>query len=110
MKLFQRLPQSSTFTEAGLEMNQCNEHCDLKLIAIEKGDRIGKVQLMLALIGSLWQNAIAAIIKEPELKVWQTQDRHGHIQWHVYDPWTGESISFFSEAAMLCWIENRYCR
>ena len=112
MKLFQRLPQSSTSTELDLKKaNQCNGCCDLELISTQEGDRsIGKVQWMLVLVENLWQNSIAAITKEPELKVWQTQDRHGHIHWHVYDPWTGESISFFSEAAMLCWIENRYYR
>ncbi|HEY9618831.1 MAG TPA: hypothetical protein V6C78_00600 [Crinalium sp.] len=65
---------------------------------------------MLALIRSLWQNAIAIITKESELKIWQKQDHQGHIHWHVYDPWSGESVSFVSEETMYHWIENRYCR
>ena len=117
MKLFPRSPQTSASTASDLQKaNEWTEYCDselipTELIPTEQSDCSGSQDhTILTLIKNLWQNAIAAITKEPELKVWQTQDRHGHIHWHVYDPWTGESISFFSETAMLCWIENRYCR
>jgi hypothetical protein len=65
---------------------------------------------ILALIENLWQNTIAALIAapttEPELKIWQTQDRHGRIHWRIKDPLTSESVSFASELEMLRWLEN----
>jgi hypothetical protein len=64
---------------------------------------------MLAFIEKLWK-AIAILTKEPQLKVWQTQDRDGHTHWHVYDPKTRESVSFVSETALYDWLQSRYCR
>jgi hypothetical protein len=52
--------------------NKWQEYCDSELILTERGDRsVNKVQSILILIGNLWQNAIAALTKEPELKIWQ---------------------------------------
>jgi hypothetical protein len=94
-----------------LRANQRKEYCDLELIPTEQSDRsVRKIQSILSLIEKLWQNAIAALAKEPELKVWQKQDRHGRIYWHAYDPLTDKSVSFDSEAVMRCWIESSYSR
>ena len=108
MRLFPRSPKRSTSTESDLQKaNERKEYCDRELIPTEKNDRsVSKVQSMLALIENLWQSTIAALTKEPELKIWQKQDRHGRIYWHAYDPWTRKSVSFASELEMLSWIEN----
>jgi hypothetical protein len=91
--------------------NKWKEYCDSELIPTEQGDRsVSKVQSILALIGNLWEKAIAALTKEPELKIWQEQDRYGKIHWHAYDPLTNKSVSFASELEMLSWIENLYSR
>ncbi|NJL42766.1 MAG: hypothetical protein HC856_07075 [Pseudanabaena sp. RU_4_16] len=75
----------------------------------ENSDRsVSKTRSILALVENLWQSAIAALTKEPELKVWQKQDRYGNTLWHAYDPWTGDSVCLGSEAEMLSWIESRY--
>ena len=91
--------------------NKWEEYCDSELIPTEKCDRsVSKVQSMLALIENLWQNAIAYLTKEPELRIWQKQDSNGRIHWHVYDPLTDKSVSFASELEMLSWMENFYSR
>jgi hypothetical protein len=105
-------PQRSDSTEPDLQKeSEWNEKCDLELISTEKSDRsVNKVQSILTLIENLWQKAIAALTKEPELKIWQEQDRDGHIHWHAYDPLTNKSVSFASELEMLSWMENLYSR
>jgi hypothetical protein len=112
MSIFPRSPQRSTSTESDFQKaNKWKEYCDSELIPTEQGDRsVRKVQSILALIKNRWQNAIAALTKEPKLKIWQKQDRYGHIHWHVYDPCTGKSISFVSELEMLSWIDSPHSR
>lgn len=64
---------------------------------------------VLALIGNLWQNAIAALTKEPEIMmcmIWQIEDRCGCIHWHACDSRTNELVSLASEVEMLSWLEN----
>jgi hypothetical protein len=85
--------------------------CDTELLPTGKGSQsIRKVPSILTLIKKLWQNAIVAIMTEPELRIWQKQDRNGHIHWHVYDPLTSKSISFASELEMLSWLEDFHSR
>lgn len=69
-----------------------------------------KVQSILTLIKTLCQNAISAITTEPELRIWQKQDRHGGTRWYAYDPLTNKSISFASELEMLRWLEDLHSR
>jgi hypothetical protein len=81
--------------------------CNTKSLPNEQGNRsTRKVQSILTLIKKLWQNAIAAPASEPEVKIWQKQDRHGRIHWHIDDPLTGKSVSFASELEMMRWLEN----
>jgi hypothetical protein len=87
--------------------------CNTELIPTEQGGllahsyrSIRKVPSILTLIKKLWQNAISAITTEPELRIWQKQNRYGQIHWHVYDPLTNKSTSFASELEMLSWLEN----
>jgi hypothetical protein len=110
MSLFTRSSHLSDPTASDLpKTSKWQDYCDLELIPTEKRDRsVSKVKLMLAVVGNLWQNAIASLTKEPELKVWQKRDRHGNTLWHAYDPWTGDSVSLGSETEMLSWIESRY--
>lgn len=117
MDLFTRSSQPSTPKDSNLQrldaqnLDKWQEYCDLELIPTANSDRpVSKVQSILALLGNLWQELIVALTKEPELKVWQKQDRHGKILWHAYDPWTGESVCLGSELEMLNWIESRYYR
>ncbi len=111
MRPFLRSPRSSASTETDFkETNKWKEYCNLESIPTEKSDRsTNTVQPMLAFIEKLWK-AIATLTKEPQLKVWQTQDRDGHTRWHVCDPKTHESVAFVSETALYDWLQSRYCR
>jgi hypothetical protein len=88
-----------------------------ELIPPEQGGLLGrsdrsirKVSSILTLIKKLLIDAIAVITTEPELRIWQKQDRNGHIHWYVYDPLTSKSISFASELEMLSWLEDFHSR
>jgi hypothetical protein len=81
------------------------------LIPDEQSEQsIRKVRSALALIKKLWQNVFSAITSEPELRIWQKQDRHGRIHWYAYDPLTNKSLSFASELEMLRWLEDFHSR
>jgi hypothetical protein len=69
-----------------------------------------KVQSILTLVKKLWENAVSVITVEPELRIWQKQDRYGRIHWYVCDPLTYKSISFASELEMLRWLEDLHSR
>jgi hypothetical protein len=45
---------------------------------------------------------------QPEIKVWQRQDRFGNDYWEVYDPNTHRSASFGSEEEVRIWIEELF--
>ncbi len=80
--------------------NKWKEYCDSELIPTEKSDRsVSKVLSILALIGNLWQNAIAYLTEETELDVWRGKDGYDPIHWHEYDPCTSE-----------CFLRDRFFR
>jgi hypothetical protein len=81
--------------------------CDMELIATEQDEHSNrKVHTLLELIQKLWDKALSTITTAMELKIWQKQDLHGCIRWHVYDPVRNISISFVSESEMLSWLDN----
>lgn len=55
-----------------------------------------------------WQNLVTALTNNSELQVWQTHLNNGDSAWHAYDPMTGHSACFGSEAEMRVWIEMQY--
>lgn len=55
---------------------------------------------------SLWQSLTNALLRTSELRVWQRLDRFGNFYWQAYDPATGRSASYRSEAEMRAWIEE----
>ncbi|GAX38008.1 hypothetical protein [Nodularia sp. NIES-3585] len=55
-----------------------------------------------------WQKLVTALSASSELQVWQKSDRSGHIYWQAYNPITGRSACFGSEAEMRVWIEMQY--
>ncbi|AFZ25485.1 hypothetical protein Cylst_3333 [Cylindrospermum stagnale PCC 7417] len=56
---------------------------------------------------SVWQSLVRLLTTSSELQVWQTH-RGGDTAWHAYDPMTGRSACFGSEAEMRMWIEMQY--
>jgi hypothetical protein len=80
--------------------NNLKEYYDLELIPTEQSDRpVSKVRSILALVENLWQKAITALTKEPEIHEWQGKDGYDHIHWHEYDAWTSE-----------CFLRDRFFR
>jgi hypothetical protein len=66
--------------------NKWEVDCNAELIPPEQDGLLGrsdrsirKIQSILTLIKKFWQNAISAITTEPELRIWQKQDRYGSI-------------------------------
>lgn len=55
----------------------------------------------------VWQTLVRLLTMSSELQVWQTH-RGGDTAWHAYDPMTGRSACFGSEAEMRMWIEMQY--
>jgi hypothetical protein len=99
-------------TESNLQsVSKWEADYNTELITNAQGGRFArKVQSILTLIKTLWQDSIAAITTEPELRIWQKQDRYGRIHWYVCDPLTYKSISFASELEMLRWLEDFHSR
>jgi hypothetical protein len=112
MDIFLRSAQTSASTKSDFQKEiKWKEDCNLELVSTQKSDRfVDKFSSILTLMTNLWQNAIAAPTQEPQLKIWQKQDRYGHIHWHANDPSMGKSVSFASELEMRRWIENLYSR
>lgn len=55
-----------------------------------------------------WRNFCNFLIDDgPELRVWQSLDRSGHLYWRALDRKTGDSASG-SEADIRRWIERHY--
>jgi hypothetical protein len=53
---------------------------------------------------------VVLFTKKNELQIRQQVDRFGNMWWNAYDPVTGGSQRFFTQAEMLTWIEKYYCR
>jgi len=62
----------------------------------------------LAQLNDLWQNFLAFFAVSSEPRVWQSQDAAGLLQWKAFDPLSGESVSYDSEAEMRSWLEERH--
>jgi hypothetical protein len=110
MRLLNRSIQISTTTASGTQKADVSkEKCGLELTPTEQSDRFisDRVHSILAQIGNLCKTTIAILTKEPEIEIWQKQDRYGHMHWHVYDPQMSKSISFTSELEMLSWLDNK---
>lgn len=73
--------------------------------------RTPKISLtLIAIFKVIWQRLIYTFCKGNELQVWKKRDRLGYTYWHAYDPATGYSSCFGSEAEMRVWIEQHYYR
>ncbi len=59
-------------------------------------------------LNKILHSLMDALIEKTEPRVLQKCDRMGHIWWYVYDPVTGKSACFPSEAEAATWIEQRY--
>jgi hypothetical protein len=51
-----------------------------------------------------------ALTSEPELKIWQRQDRAGNVWYQVYDPKSGRTACLASEEEVRMWIEESFYR
>lgn len=56
----------------------------------------------------LWQAFLKFAEGSQEPRIRQVCDRQGNSTWRVYDPISGQSMSFASEAEVRLWLEQRY--
>jgi hypothetical protein len=54
------------------------------------------------------QRLLTQLTARPELQVWHSSDRQGHLHWHAYNPFTGQSVHGLDESEMRLWIEQQY--
>lgn len=55
-----------------------------------------------------WQKISRFFTESTEPQIWQTHGPDHQIVWHVYDPATGHTVCFASEAEIRAWLEHRY--
>jgi hypothetical protein len=110
MELLNQSLKISASTESDFKKETISkEGRKLEIISTQQNNQFvnKRGRSILGLLENLWQNAIAILTKEPEMEIWQKQDRYGRIHWYVYDPQICKSISFLSELDMLSWLDNR---
>lgn len=56
----------------------------------------------------LWLWLRSSLLSSDEPRVWPTHDRSGQVWWHGYDPATGRSVNYVTEAEIRVWIEQRH--
>ena len=54
----------------------------------------------------LWQSLLHLPVQADEPRVWQRLDRFKNLYWQAYDPATGRSASYTSDAEMRAWLEE----
>ena len=59
-------------------------------------------------LSSFWDDLLALLRGDADVRVWQTVDREGDRWWCAYNPQTGQSLYTDSEAEMRMWIEDHY--
>jgi hypothetical protein len=69
---------------------------------------LDKWLLIKSTLQKVWHSLITVMTTSPQLQVWQTHLANGDCSWHAYDPMTGRSACFGSEADMRVWIETQY--
>ncbi|HEY9779635.1 MAG TPA: hypothetical protein V6D09_05810 [Leptolyngbyaceae cyanobacterium] len=70
---------------------------------------LSQIQLIVrARLNYLWQALTAAIVRKPEVQIWQTGNRAGKTWWNVYNPNTGELAKLGSEQEVRIWLEQSY--
>ncbi|MDZ7952083.1 hypothetical protein [Nostoc sp. DedQUE09] len=64
--------------------------------------------LLKSKLQEFWHSLITVMASSSQLQVWQNHLANGDCSWHAYDPMTGRSACFGSEAEMRMWIETQY--
>ncbi len=101
MKLKERASKTMTLEEAEL-MN----YKDLKLITskeLENSDRPNRESWL----SRVWQKLTSYLKQNSELQVWRSRKK-GNTVWKLYNPTTGDKLSFDSETEVRTWIEESY--
>ncbi len=63
----------------------------------------------LAQFTKLWQRLSKLMTPNHDPVIQQRIDRHSRtVLWHVYDPLSGQSMSFGSELEVRLWLEHRH--
>ncbi len=80
---------------------------DLKLITSKEleASRINRESWF----SRVWQKLTTYLSQSSGLQVWQS-DKKGNTVWNLYNPTTGDKLSFDSETEVRTWIEESYYR
>ena len=60
-------------------------------------------------LSRVWQKLTPYLSQSSGLRVWQS-DKKGNTVWNLYNPNTGDKLSFDSETDVRTWIEESYYR
>lgn len=60
-------------------------------------------------LSRVWQKLTTYLSQSSGLRVWQS-DKKGNTVWNLYNPTTGDKLSFDSETEVRTWIEESYYR
>lgn len=60
------------------------------------------------MVGSLWQVILDSTSRSPDVRIWQRMNRSGGVDWHGYDPISGDYVCFGTEDDIRSWLEARY--
>ncbi|MEH2085011.1 MAG: hypothetical protein V7K89_35070 [Nostoc sp.] len=69
---------------------------------------VDKWLLLKSKLQKSWYSLITVMASSSQLQVWQNHLANRDCYWHAYDPMTGRSACFGSEAEMRIWIETHY--
>ncbi|MBW4664375.1 MAG: hypothetical protein KME01_09270 [Chroococcus sp. CMT-3BRIN-NPC107] len=60
-------------------------------------------------LSKVWQKLITYLSQSSGLQIWQSKSK-GNEVWELYNPTTGDRLSFDSETDVRTWIEESYYR
>ncbi len=82
---------------------------DLKLISSKELEAISRKPSRESLLNKVWQKLTTYLSQNSGLCVWQS-NKKGTTVWKLYNPTTGDKLSFDSETEVRTWIEESYYR
>jgi hypothetical protein len=59
-------------------------------------------------VQQLWERFLLTFTDNSEPRVWQIRDRNDQVWWNAYDPVSGSTLAYASEAEVRIWLEQRY--
>lgn len=84
------------------------DYQELELISDTAPKQKSNKQHLLFWLFLICKSLAKVLLAIDEPQIWQKADGQGDIYWKVYDPVTGRTAYFGSEAEVHIWLEQRY--